>query len=176
MGSSLLTLEIHLLTSYWHLHGWSLCNSLGSFHLRTTGHLALPLVYFWIPHCSIFSTYTWYKYPPSSFISSFYIGSPNKFLHTLQSPTSVYSNHGIIPSRLRRIQGSRCCTSPPQNLHLRIPPSDNVLSVFQIVNHKTKLSHELLSGAAAFTAAHEYEKYVAKNGKPENHARAKELL
>ena len=47
---------------------------------------------------------------------------------------------------------------------------------FQIVNHKAELSHELLSGAAAFEAAHEYEKYVAKNGKPESHARAKELL
>lgn len=55
-------------------------------------------------------------------------------------------------------------------------PSDGVLPAFQIVNHKAELSHELLSGAAAFAAAHEYEKYVAKNGKPENHARAKEIL
>lgn len=56
-----------------------------------------------------------------------------------------------------------------------IPP-DNLPSTFQIANHKAELSHQLLSGAAAFAAAHEYEEYVAKNGKPENHARAKELL
>ncbi|KAF9780160.1 hypothetical protein BJ322DRAFT_1084921 [Thelephora terrestris] len=42
--------------------------------------------------------------------------------------------------------------------------------------HKAEVSHELLSGAAAFAAAHEYEKWCEKNGKPQNHAKAKELL
>jgi hypothetical protein len=42
--------------------------------------------------------------------------------------------------------------------------------------HKAHLSHELLGGAAAFEAAREYEKHVAKNGQPQNHVLAKELL
>lgn len=47
---------------------------------------------------------------------------------------------------------------------------------YQSQGHQSKISHELMSGAAAFAAAHEYEKYVAAHGKPENHARAKELI
>ncbi|KAI0039230.1 putative phosphoglycerate mutase family protein [Auriscalpium vulgare] len=42
--------------------------------------------------------------------------------------------------------------------------------------HKPKLSHELISGAAAYEAAKAYENHVAKNGKPASHAEAKELL
>lgn len=42
--------------------------------------------------------------------------------------------------------------------------------------HKAEVSHELLGGAAAYAAAHEYEKYLAKNGKPDNHAQAKEII
>ena len=51
-----------------------------------------------------------------------------------------------------------------------------LLPALQVTKHKADLSHELMSGAAAFAAAHEYEKYVVQHGKPENHARAKELL
>jgi len=46
----------------------------------------------------------------------------------------------------------------------------------QFKTHKGDLSHELLAGAAAFTAAREDEKHVEKNGKPDSHAQAKELL
>jgi len=42
--------------------------------------------------------------------------------------------------------------------------------------HKADISHELLAGAASFAAAREYEKHVEKNGQPDNHALAKELL
>ncbi|KAF7330550.1 hypothetical protein MVEN_02494700 [Mycena venus] len=35
---------------------------------------------------------------------------------------------------------------------------------------------ELLAGAASFVAAREYEKHCEKNGKPQSHAEAKELL
>lgn len=42
--------------------------------------------------------------------------------------------------------------------------------------HEAKLSHELIAGAAAFEAAKAYEDHKAKNGEPDNHATAKELL
>ncbi|OJA19010.1 hypothetical protein AZE42_00368 [Rhizopogon vesiculosus] len=42
--------------------------------------------------------------------------------------------------------------------------------------HKATLSHELLGGAVAFEAAKAYEDHCAKNGKPDNHALAKELF
>jgi len=46
----------------------------------------------------------------------------------------------------------------------------------QVTNHKAELSHELIAGAASFEAARAYEKHVAENGQPVNHAVAKELL
>ena len=48
--------------------------------------------------------------------------------------------------------------------------------MFQASKHQAELSHEAMSGAAAFFAAREYEKHVEKNGHPPNHAVAKELL
>ncbi|KAJ7716479.1 CipC protein [Mycena maculata] len=42
--------------------------------------------------------------------------------------------------------------------------------------HKAKLSHELISGAAAFEAAKAYEQHCATEGQPTNHAVAKELI
>ncbi|KAJ8596000.1 hypothetical protein M405DRAFT_837464 [Rhizopogon salebrosus TDB-379] len=42
--------------------------------------------------------------------------------------------------------------------------------------HEASLSHELLGGAAAFAAAKAYEDHCAANGKPDSHAKAKELL
>ncbi|EAW12087.1 DUF3759 domain-containing protein [Aspergillus clavatus NRRL 1] len=42
--------------------------------------------------------------------------------------------------------------------------------------HKAKLSHELIAGAASFEAAKAYEEHVARNGQPESHAKAKEIL
>ncbi|KAG0020586.1 hypothetical protein BGZ80_003957 [Entomortierella chlamydospora] len=42
--------------------------------------------------------------------------------------------------------------------------------------HKAALSHELIAAAASFEAAKAYEEHVAKNGKPDNHAMAKEIL
>ncbi|KAG1754070.1 uncharacterized protein EDB91DRAFT_1101464 [Suillus paluster] len=42
--------------------------------------------------------------------------------------------------------------------------------------HEASLSHELLGGAVAFEAARAYEQHCAKNGKPDNHALAKELF
>ncbi|KAJ7908383.1 CipC protein [Mycena leptocephala] len=43
-------------------------------------------------------------------------------------------------------------------------------------HHQAHLSHELIAGAASFEAAKAYEKHCATNGKPVNHAMAKELL
>ncbi|KAF9645352.1 hypothetical protein BDM02DRAFT_3189799 [Thelephora ganbajun] len=45
-----------------------------------------------------------------------------------------------------------------------------------VTNHGAELSHDLLSGAAAFAAADEYEEHVSRNGKPADHTLAKELL
>ncbi|KAI0088443.1 hypothetical protein BDY19DRAFT_198827 [Irpex rosettiformis] len=42
--------------------------------------------------------------------------------------------------------------------------------------HKAEVSHELIAGAAAYEAARAYEKHVAANGQPANHAEAKEIL
>lgn len=42
--------------------------------------------------------------------------------------------------------------------------------------HKAKLSHELIGGAAGFEAMKAYEAHCARNGKPASHALAKELL
>ena len=48
----------------------------------------------------------------------------------------------------------------------------------QVTNapHKAELSHELIAAAASYEAAKAYEKHVAANGKPDNHAQAKEIL
>ncbi|KAG2141730.1 uncharacterized protein EDB93DRAFT_1158825 [Suillus bovinus] len=42
--------------------------------------------------------------------------------------------------------------------------------------HEASLSHELLGGAVAFEAAKAYEDHCARNGKPQSHALAKELM
>lgn len=42
--------------------------------------------------------------------------------------------------------------------------------------HKASWTHELLGGAAAFEAMKLYEDQQAKNGKPDSHALAKEIL
>ncbi|RAK99591.1 DUF3759 domain-containing protein [Aspergillus ibericus CBS 121593] len=42
--------------------------------------------------------------------------------------------------------------------------------------HKAKLSHEVIGGAAAYEAMKSWEEHQARNGKPDNHAQAKEIL
>ncbi|KAI0337647.1 hypothetical protein BDW22DRAFT_1363908 [Trametopsis cervina] len=42
--------------------------------------------------------------------------------------------------------------------------------------HESSVSHELISGAAAFEAAKAYEKHVSQNGQPQSHAEAKEII
>ncbi|KAJ7059387.1 hypothetical protein C8F01DRAFT_989300 [Mycena amicta] len=42
--------------------------------------------------------------------------------------------------------------------------------------HKAALSHELIAAAASYEAAKAYEKHCAENGKPDNHAKAKEIM
>ncbi|EHA28143.1 hypothetical protein CBS63078_6110 [Aspergillus niger] len=42
--------------------------------------------------------------------------------------------------------------------------------------HKAKFSHQVIGGAAAYEAMKAYEEHQAKNGKPDNHAQAKEIL
>ncbi|KAI6155552.1 hypothetical protein BKA82DRAFT_17603 [Pisolithus tinctorius] len=43
-------------------------------------------------------------------------------------------------------------------------------------HHKASTSHELIAGAAAYEAAKAYEDHVARNGQPDSHAKAKEIL
>ncbi|GLA66725.1 hypothetical protein AtubIFM54640_009309 [Aspergillus tubingensis] len=45
-----------------------------------------------------------------------------------------------------------------------------------VEEHKAKFSHELIGGAAAYEAMKAYEEHQEKNGKPANHAQAKEIL
>ncbi|KAJ5349337.1 hypothetical protein N7541_007064 [Penicillium brevicompactum] len=42
--------------------------------------------------------------------------------------------------------------------------------------HDPSKIHELLAGAASYEAAKAYEDHVARNGQPESHAKAKEIL
>ncbi|KAH9473827.1 hypothetical protein MJO28_000343 [Puccinia striiformis f. sp. tritici] len=44
-----------------------------------------------------------------------------------------------------------------------------------IREHKSKISHELISGAAAYEAAKSWEDHKKRNGEPEDHAKAKEI-
>jgi len=55
--------------------------------------------------------------------------------------------------------------------------SMSLLTIIFFYHHlRSKWSHELVGGAAGFAAMREYEKYEEKNGKPQNHQLAKELL
>ncbi|UPK95665.1 hypothetical protein LCI18_006600 [Fusarium solani-melongenae] len=56
--------------------------------------------------------------------------------------------------------------------------SDQAQAYDQVVNrpHEAEWSHELLGGAAAFEAAKAYENHVSRNGHPDSHAKAKEIL
>ncbi|KAH9065301.1 hypothetical protein EDB87DRAFT_1555898 [Lactarius vividus] len=42
--------------------------------------------------------------------------------------------------------------------------------------HKAKLSHELIAGAAAYEAAKAYNEHCDRNGKPSSHSKAKEIF
>ncbi|KAG0152223.1 hypothetical protein CROQUDRAFT_650316 [Cronartium quercuum f. sp. fusiforme G11] len=42
-------------------------------------------------------------------------------------------------------------------------------------HHKAKLSHQLISGAAAFSAAKAWEEHKKKHGRPSDHAKAKQI-
>ncbi|ETW83924.1 hypothetical protein HETIRDRAFT_408198 [Heterobasidion irregulare TC 32-1] len=56
--------------------------------------------------------------------------------------------------------------------------SDEAQAYDQATNapHKAELSHELIAAAASYEAAKAYEKHVEANGKPDSHAKAKEIL
>ncbi|KAF4972606.1 hypothetical protein FSARC_879 [Fusarium sarcochroum] len=56
--------------------------------------------------------------------------------------------------------------------------SDQAQAYDQVQNrpHEAEWTHELLGGAAAYEAAKSYENHVARNGEPDNHAQAKEIL
>ncbi|KAI8878671.1 hypothetical protein K501DRAFT_228024 [Backusella circina FSU 941] len=42
--------------------------------------------------------------------------------------------------------------------------------------HKAKLSHEVIAGAATYEAMKAYNEHCEKNGKPNNHAKAMEIF
>ncbi|KAF8682081.1 hypothetical protein AX14_004413 [Amanita brunnescens Koide BX004] len=42
--------------------------------------------------------------------------------------------------------------------------------------HKAKLSHQLIAGAATYEMTKAYNEHCAKNGKPNNHAKAMEII
>ncbi|KAJ7048708.1 hypothetical protein C8F01DRAFT_1188605 [Mycena amicta] len=56
--------------------------------------------------------------------------------------------------------------------------SDEAKAYEEVTNapHKAALSHELIAGAASYEAAKAYEKHCAENGKPDSHAKAKEIM
>ncbi|KAJ7250804.1 hypothetical protein C8J57DRAFT_1138805 [Mycena rebaudengoi] len=42
--------------------------------------------------------------------------------------------------------------------------------------HKAALSHEIIAAAASYEAAKAYEEHCENNGKPDSHAKAKEIF
>ncbi|CAO1621051.1 unnamed protein product [Jaminaea pallidilutea] len=54
--------------------------------------------------------------------------------------------------------------------------SDAHADVYGGQKHESHLSHELIGGAAGFEAMRAYEQHQAREGKPANHALAKEIL
>ncbi|KAG5351314.1 hypothetical protein E4T56_gene11416 [Termitomyces sp. T112] len=56
--------------------------------------------------------------------------------------------------------------------------SDQAQAYNQVTNapHKAELSHELIAAAASYEAAKAYENHVATNGRPDSHAKAKEIM
>ncbi|KAI0638197.1 hypothetical protein C8Q77DRAFT_1047592 [Trametes polyzona] len=48
----------------------------------------------------------------------------------------------------------------------------------QVVNapHKAELSHELIAAAASYEAAKAYEQHCEREGKPQSHEKAKEIM
>ncbi|KAI0796661.1 hypothetical protein C8Q75DRAFT_741885 [Abortiporus biennis] len=56
--------------------------------------------------------------------------------------------------------------------------SDQAQAYDQVTNapHKAELSHELIAAAASYEAAKAYEQHVERNGQPESHEKAKEIL
>ncbi|KAJ7480745.1 hypothetical protein FB451DRAFT_1238341 [Mycena latifolia] len=56
--------------------------------------------------------------------------------------------------------------------------SDQAQAYEEVTNapHKAQLSHELIAAAASFEAAKAYEDHCKKNGKPDSHAKAKEIM
>jgi hypothetical protein len=55
--------------------------------------------------------------------------------------------------------------------------ADQAAAYEQVQNapHEAHLSHELIAAAASYEAAKAYEDHVARNGKPDSHAQAKEI-
>ncbi|KAI0330908.1 hypothetical protein GY45DRAFT_1302034 [Cubamyces sp. BRFM 1775] len=56
--------------------------------------------------------------------------------------------------------------------------SDEAQAYDQVVNapHKAELSHELLGAAASYEAAKAYEQHCDREGKPQSHDKAKEIM
>ncbi|CAO3636631.1 unnamed protein product [Cunninghamella echinulata] len=54
--------------------------------------------------------------------------------------------------------------------------SHEEVSAAETDEHKGKLSHELIAGAAAYEAAKAYNEHCEKNGKPVEHAKGKQIL
>ncbi|KAJ3484547.1 hypothetical protein NLI96_g5573 [Meripilus lineatus] len=56
--------------------------------------------------------------------------------------------------------------------------SDQANAYDQVTNapHKAHFSHEMIAAAASYEAAKAYEEHCERNGQPESHAKAKEIL
>ncbi|KAL0572120.1 hypothetical protein V5O48_009847 [Marasmius crinis-equi] len=56
--------------------------------------------------------------------------------------------------------------------------SEQAQAYDQVVNapHKAELSHELIAAAASYEAAKAYENHCEKNGQPDSHSKAKEIM
>ncbi|KAI9063233.1 hypothetical protein FKP32DRAFT_1676644 [Trametes sanguinea] len=58
--------------------------------------------------------------------------------------------------------------------------SDEAQAYQQVINtpeeHKASLSHELIAAAASYEAAKAYEQHCEREGKPESHEKAKEIM
>ncbi|KAF7365753.1 1 concanamycin induced protein c [Mycena venus] len=105
----------------------------------------------------------------------------NTRVHSVYKPTPSPSVLPHSPFPLL----SRFATSSSHRIEVNMDwfsgNSDEAQAYDQVKNaetdeHKAKLSHELIAAAASYEAAKAYEKHCEENGKPDSHAKAKEIF
>jgi hypothetical protein len=107
------------------------------------------------------------------------LNSPS-LTHTAITFTSPYIHHSstswvgshTTPTRLKLTARCVCNIVAVSLINAHIGCRDQ----FYGSDNKAELSHELIAGAASYEAMKAYEEHCQKEGKPESHERAKEII